>query len=70
MRLGRMELTQIMGLGSYVGEVRQGPNGQVYEWVEGVDGLGNPIGFWRGLKQLIRKALPLPKSSLGMGLRL
>ena len=39
------ELTQVMGLGHYVGEVRQGPGGQLYEWVEGVDGLGNPIGF-------------------------
>jgi hypothetical protein len=38
---------QMMGIGSYVGEMRQGPDGHLYEWVEGVDGLGNPIGFWK-----------------------
>ncbi len=39
-----------MGVGHYVGELRQGPDGQLYEWVEGVDGLGNPIGFWKAIK--------------------
>jgi hypothetical protein len=39
-----------MGIGRYVGEVRPGPDGQFYEWVEGVDGLGNPIGFWKAVK--------------------
>ncbi len=43
-----------MGLGSYVGEIRQGPDGQLYEWVEGVDGLGNPVGFWKALKAVGR----------------
>ena len=38
------------GMGSYVGEIRQGPEGQLYEWIEGVDGLGNPIGFWKAIK--------------------
>jgi hypothetical protein len=72
------ELTQTMGLGHYVGEVRQGPDGQLYEWVEGVDGLGNPIGFWRGLKRiakgamravrpLARKALPFTRFIPGAG---
>lgn len=41
------DLSQVMGIGSYVGEMRHGPDGQLYEWVEGVDGLGNPIGFWK-----------------------
>jgi hypothetical protein len=50
------DLTQVMGLGSYVGEVREGPDGQLYEWVEGVDGLGNPIGFWRGLRRAFQRA--------------
>jgi hypothetical protein len=25
----------------------QGTDGQLYEWVQGVDGLGTPVGFWR-----------------------
>ncbi len=39
-----------LGMGSYVGETRYGPDGQLYEWVEGVDGLGNPVGFWKAVK--------------------
>jgi hypothetical protein len=61
------ELTQIMGLGHYVGEVRQGPDAQLYEWVEGADGVGNPIGFWRGIKRLARRALPLTRFIPGYG---
>jgi hypothetical protein len=53
---GEDEMTQMMG--SYVGEVRQGLDGNLYQWVEGVDGLGNPIGFWKKLKRFARKALP------------
>ena len=49
MRYGPQDMTNMMGIGSYVGEVRRGPNGQVYQWVEGVDGLGNPIGFFKKL---------------------
>jgi hypothetical protein len=56
-----------MGLGHYVGEVRQGPDAQLYEWVEGADGVGNPIGFWRGLKRLARRALPLTRFIPGYG---
>jgi hypothetical protein len=48
-----------MGIGSYVGEVRRGPDGQPYQWVEGVDGLGNAIGFWKSLKSLASKAIPM-----------
>lgn len=43
-----------LGVGNYVGEIRQSPDGQLYEWVEGVDGLGNPIGFWKALKAVGR----------------
>jgi hypothetical protein len=54
--------TQMMGIGA-LGEVRQGPDGNLYQYVQGVDGLGNPIGFWRRLKRLarrvVRKALPI-----------
>ena len=52
--LGEDELTQVMGLG-YVGEIRQGPDGRLYQWVEGIDGLGNPIGLWKGLQRFDRR---------------
>jgi hypothetical protein len=55
--LGEDELTRMMGVG-YLGEVRQAPDGRLYQWVEGVDGLGNPVGIWRGLKRLARRAGP------------
>ena len=44
-------MTQMMGIG-YLGEVRQGPDGNLYQYVQGVDGLGNPIGgFWSRLRE-------------------
>jgi Ca2+-binding RTX toxin-like protein len=59
---GGDELTQIMGIGS-LGEVRPGPDGNLYQWVQGIDGLGNPVGFWRrlrkGLRKVVRRAMPL-----------
>lgn len=59
------DLTQVMGLGAYIGEVSQGPDAQLYEWVEGVDGLGNTIGFWKKFKNiargLVKKAMPFLK---------
>jgi hypothetical protein len=54
--LGENEMTQMMG--GYLGEMRQGTDGRLYQWVEGMDGLGNPIGFWKKLKRFARKALP------------
>jgi hypothetical protein len=56
--LGDDELTQVMGLG-YLGEVRQGPDGRLYQWVQGIDGLGNPVGFWKRLKRFVKRALPI-----------
>jgi len=61
--LSEDQLTQMMGIG-YLGEVRQGPDGNLYQYVQGVDGLGNPIGgFWSRLKRVarsaVRKAMPL-----------
>jgi len=58
--LSEDQATQMMGIG-YLGEVRQGPDGNLYQYVQGVDGLGNPIGgFWsrlkRGLKAVHRLA--------------
>jgi hypothetical protein len=46
----------VMGLGSYAGELRQAPNGDLYQWEEGVDGFGNPVGFWKILKKGISAA--------------
>jgi len=59
---GDTDMTQVMGIG-YLGEVRQAPDGQVYQWVQGVDGLGNPIGFWKKLRRLARRALPIVQSA-------
>ena len=61
--LSEDQVTQMMGIG-YLGEVRQGPDGNLYQYVQGVDGLGNPIGgFWSRLKRIarsaVRKAMPL-----------
>lgn len=53
---------QVMGIGGYVGEVYEGPDGQLYEVVEGVDGLGNPIGI--SLRRLARGALRVVGSAL------
>ena len=43
--LGQDELIDMMGIG-VPGEVRVGPDNSLYQWVEGVDGLGNLTGFW------------------------
>jgi hypothetical protein len=56
--LGEDEVTRIMGLG-HLGEVRQAPDGQLYQWIEGVDGLGNPVGFWKKLKRIASRVAPL-----------
>ena len=61
--LSEDQVTQLMGIG-YLGEVRQGPDGNLYQYVQGMDGLGNPIGgFWSRLKRaargVVRKALPM-----------
>ena len=60
--LGEDDATRMMGVG-YLGEVRQGPDGALYQYVQGVDGLGNPMGFWRRLKRfarrVVQKALPI-----------
>ncbi len=60
--LSENDVTQMMGIG-YLGEVRQGPDGNLYQYVQGVDGLGNPIGgFWsrlrRRVKSVVGRALP------------
>lgn len=68
--LAEDEMTQVMGLGSYVGELRMGPDGNAYQWVQGVDGLGNPIGFWKRLKRkvkgFVKKAVPVVQQVASM----
>ena len=44
--LGDDEATQMKGIGLY-----QGTDGNLYEWVEGVDAWGDSIGFWQGVSQ-------------------
>jgi hypothetical protein len=44
-------LAQRAGLFGTGQQMTQAPDGQLYEYVEGVDGLGNPVGFWRGLRR-------------------
>src|SRR5262249_17326377 len=56
MPYGAADMTEIMGIGSYLGGLRRGPDGNLYEWVEGVDGLGNPIGFWRKAFSFVKSA--------------
>jgi hypothetical protein len=63
--VGEDEMTQMMGIG-YLGEVRQGPDGNLYQWMQGVDGLGNPIGFWGKLRRLARKALKYHPAALAL----
>lgn len=60
--LNEDQVSQMMGMG-YLGEVRQGPDGNLYQYVQGVDGLGNPIGgIWSRVKRwsrrAVRRALP------------
>lgn len=64
MPYGETDLTQVMGIGSYVGEVCEAPDGQLYEWVEGVDGLGNPLGFWKKLKKFAKGAVRFATKAL------
>jgi hypothetical protein len=62
--MGADEMTEVMGVGA-LGELAEGPDGNLYQWVQGVDGLGNPFGFWkrlrRGLKRVVKRAMPLAK---------
>jgi len=51
--LGEDEVIQGLGVGT-LGAIRRGPDGSLYQWVQGVDGLGNPFGFWKKLKKIAR----------------
>src|SRR5258705_77625 len=54
--LGEDDATRMIGVG-YLGEVRQGPDGALYQYVQGVDGLGNLTGWWSKLRKLARRAV-------------
>lgn len=52
---------EYFGMGNYVGEIRQAPDGQLYQWQVGVDGLGHPVGFWKSIRRVGR--------AIGKGIR-
>jgi len=55
------ESMRMSGMGQ-AGAVVEGSDGMLYEWVGGIDGLGNPVGFWKSLRRwarpLVSRALP------------
>lgn len=67
--LGEAEESELMGIG-YLGEVRLGADGHLYQWTEEIDGLGNVFGSWKrlrrigrrirkGVQKVVRRALPI-----------
>ena len=64
---GLAEFSDPLGEG-IPGEVRHGSDGRTYQWVQGYDGLGEPVGFWF-LRPLARAALPLAARYLPQLLR-
>jgi hypothetical protein len=61
--LAQDDPTRVVGAGA-PGEVRQGPDGNLYQWVHGADGLGNPVGFWNMIPAIASAALPLLQNVL------
>ena len=61
------------GLGGFEdpvpGEVRLGADGRLYQWVQGYDGLGDPIGFWSLIPAIAKTVLPVVASKLAPRLR-
>lgn len=63
---------QVQGLGQapsaqgacVPGEVRQGADGQLYQYVEGYDGLGNPVGIWSLIPAIAKAVLPMASQIL------
>lgn len=46
------DLNACTACGNHTGDFQGVPDGNLYEWVEGMDGLGNPIGFWKKAKKI------------------
>lgn len=65
--LGQID-PEIMGIGNYIGEIREGPDGELYQWEEGVDGFGNPVGFWKALRRVGRVAGRFIRGPVGRAL--
>jgi OmpA family len=57
--LSEVDVSNSLGLGAYDGELRHGPDGQLYKWVQTVDGLGNLTGFWKSISN-VAKAVAKP----------
>jgi hypothetical protein len=58
-------MTQMMGIG-HLGEMRQGPDGNLYQYTQGVDGLGNLTGFWGKLRKLATRAIKSHPAALAL----
>ncbi len=54
--LSEDEVMQMQGLGD-VGDLYEGLDGHLYEWVEGVDAWGESIGFWQGVSEPVAPVL-------------
>ena len=59
---------ELLGIGNYVGEIREGPDGNLYQWEVGFDGLGNPVGFWKIIKR-VGRAIGKGVRAVGRGIR-
>ena len=51
------------------GEVRLGDDGRLYQWVQGYDGLGDPVGFWSLIPSIAKTVLPMVASRIAPRLR-
>jgi hypothetical protein len=45
------DANEMSGFGE-VAEVHEGPDGNLYEWVEGLSAWGEPVGYWQGLSEV------------------
>lgn len=57
------------GADAVPGEVRLGDDGRLYQWVQGYDGLGDPVGFWSLLPGIAKTVLPMVASRVVPRLR-
>ena len=58
-QIAKNELVQVMRDGQ-PGEIALGPDGNLYQWVKGVNKPGNPHGSWQKLRRLELCALTYP----------
>jgi len=55
-------------MGSYSGEIRQGPDDRLYRWIESSDGLGNPTGLWNLPERAWRRLVEKIRALVGGGI--